>query len=86
MNYIQRRDGRTLETVDQFDTRKEARAMLAEYRQADPYASYYLSGRACKDWRDSEPPAPTFPTNGGTRKARNGGRRAPLDLSPRLNG
>lgn len=28
--YIQRRDGRNLETVDEFDTRKEARAMLRE--------------------------------------------------------
>lgn len=48
--YIQRKDGRQLETVDEFDTRKEARAMLAEYRMADPYAQYYLSSRPCKDW------------------------------------
>lgn len=51
MTYIQRKDGSDLETVDQFDTRKEARAMLAEYRMADPYASYYLSSRACKGWK-----------------------------------
>lgn len=48
--YIQRKDRRQLETVDEFDTRKEARAMLAEYRMADPYAHYYLSSRPCKDW------------------------------------
>lgn len=48
--YIQRKDGRQLETVDEFTTRKEARAMLIEYRMADPYAHYYLSSRPCKDW------------------------------------
>jgi hypothetical protein len=48
--YIQRRDGKQLETVDEFDTRKEARAMLAEYRMSDPSATYYLSSRPCKDW------------------------------------
>ncbi len=80
--YIQRKDGRDLETVDEFDTRKEARAMLAEYRMADPSAHHYLSRRPCKGWNDEPAPA-TFPTNGGTSKARNGGARAPLDLSPR---
>lgn len=48
--YIQRKDRRYLETVDEFTTRKEARAMLAEYRMADPSALYYLSSRPCKDW------------------------------------
>ncbi len=54
MNYVQRKDTQfgTLETVDEFETRKEARAMLDEYRLGDPYADYYLSSRACKDWRD----------------------------------
>ena len=50
--YIQRRDGNQLETVDEFDTRKEARAMLAEYRMADPTAHHYISTRCCKSWRD----------------------------------
>ena len=54
MTYIQRKDKYHLETVDQFETRKEAKAMLAEYRLADPYAHYYLSSRACKAWRDEE--------------------------------
>jgi len=54
MNYIQRKDGKHLETVDQFDTRKEACAMVKEYRMSDPSAYYYISKRACKDWRDAK--------------------------------
>lgn len=49
--YIQRKDARQLETVDEFTTWKEARAMLAEYRLADPAGIYYLSRRCCRDWR-----------------------------------
>lgn len=56
MRYIQRKDARYLETVDEFETRKEARAMLAEYQWSDPSASYYISSRACKDWRESKVP------------------------------
>jgi hypothetical protein len=42
-----------LETIDQFETRKEARLMPIEYRlSGDGY--YYLSGRACKHWRESK--------------------------------
>lgn len=52
MYYIQRRDSRQLETVDEFSTRKEARAMLAEYQLSDPSASYYISTRPCKTWKD----------------------------------
>lgn len=51
MTYIQRKGGGYLETVDEFETRKEARAMLIEYRLADPYGTYYLSSRACTEWR-----------------------------------
>lgn len=50
MIYIQRRDSRHLETVDEFETMKEARAMLAEYRLSDPSAYYYTSRRPCKAW------------------------------------
>ena len=50
MSYIQRKDENGIETVDEFDTRKEAIAMLAEYRFSDRFASYYISQRACKDW------------------------------------
>lgn len=49
--YMQRREGRDLETVDEFSTRKEARAMLTEYSLADRSGRYYLSTRPCKDWR-----------------------------------
>jgi len=50
MIYIQRKDAYGLETVDEFETRKEAREMLKEYQLSDNAASYYLSSRACKDW------------------------------------
>lgn len=53
MVYIQRKGQGYLETVDQFETRKEARAMLSEYRLSDPSAFYYLSSRACREWRES---------------------------------
>ena len=53
MKYIQRKDGKMLETVDEFETFKEAKAMLREYRLSDNSAEYYISSRACKDWRES---------------------------------
>jgi hypothetical protein len=53
MRYIQRRGNGYLETVDEFTTYKEARAMLAEYRMSDPSADYYISSRACKGWVQS---------------------------------
>ena len=52
MVYIQRKGNGYFETVDQFSTRKEARAMLAEYRMSDPTAHFYLSSRACKGWNE----------------------------------
>ncbi len=51
MIYIQRKDGNDLETVDEFETWKEARAMLAEYRMSDRTAIFYASRRACNHWR-----------------------------------
>lgn len=50
--YIQRRGDGYLETVDEFETMKEARAMHAEYRLSDPSAHFYTSRRPCKNWRD----------------------------------
>lgn len=50
--YIQRKQGRDIETIDEFSNRKDARAALAEYRIADPSADYYLSQRACKHWNN----------------------------------
>lgn len=54
MKYIQRKDGKDLETVDEFHTLKEARDMLKEYRMADTYAEYYISSRCCKHWDKGE--------------------------------
>ena len=51
MYYIQRKDNQGLETVDEFETSKEAREMVKEYRLSDPYASYYISSRCCKAWK-----------------------------------
>lgn len=50
MTYINRKDGKYTETVDEFETREEAQEMVVEYRMADPSAHYYLSSRATKDW------------------------------------
>lgn len=50
--YIQRKGDGYLETVDEFETYREGTAMLKEYRMSDPSAEYYLSQRACKDWRE----------------------------------
>jgi len=52
MIYIQRKDHdtRQLETVDEFNSRKEASEALKEYRQSDTSAHYYISSRPCKDW------------------------------------
>jgi hypothetical protein len=52
MVYIQRKGDGYLETVDEFETRKEARAMLVEYRMIDPYDHFYLSSRPCKAWKE----------------------------------
>jgi hypothetical protein len=52
MRYIQRKDQNGLETVDEFETVKEARAMVKEYRISDHSAQYYISSRACKHWRN----------------------------------
>lgn len=54
MKYIQRKDGKDLETVDEFETYKEAKDMVKEYRMADPSAIYYISSRACKHWNEEE--------------------------------
>lgn len=53
MTYVQRRGNGYLETVDEFTTKKEALAMLNEYRLSDPSATFYLSSRPCGNWRAS---------------------------------
>jgi len=50
MYYIQRKGQGQLETVDEFESRREALAMIAEYRLCDWSAVYYISTRACKAW------------------------------------
>lgn len=50
--YIQRHGQGCRETVDQFDTRKEALEMLREYALSDYSATYYISTRACKNWTE----------------------------------
>ncbi len=52
MIYIQFKYDGQLETVDQFETWKEARSMLREYRMLSG-GHYYLSTRACKAWREA---------------------------------
>ena len=51
--YIQRKDHRlkTVETVDEAETYKEANYLLGEYRLADTSAHYYISQRPCNDWK-----------------------------------
>ena len=48
--YIQLERNGQRETVDEFDAISEARAMLAEYRMADPSGRYWTSSRACRAW------------------------------------
>lgn len=53
MFYIQRKGQGYLETVSECKTRKQAREELREYQQSDPSADYYISTRACREWRES---------------------------------
>ncbi len=52
MTYINIRVGGKVETVDEFDTRKEASAMRKEYQISDMHHRYYLSERCTKEWRE----------------------------------
>ena len=52
MIYINRRGQGYTETVDEFETRKEAREMIIEYRMADPSARFWMSQRCCRDWAE----------------------------------
>lgn len=54
MTYINIKENGTTNTLDQFETYKEAKAMLKEYRLASGYYSAaYLSSRSTKEWRES---------------------------------
>lgn len=49
------RSGSNLETVDEFETRKEAVSMLTEYNMAAGIGwHYYLSTRPCRGWSKEE--------------------------------
>ena len=55
MKYIQRKDSYgNFETVDEFESNKEGKSMLKEYRLSDKSAYYYISKRCCKDWQEEE--------------------------------
>lgn len=50
--YINRNGQGYRETVDEFESGKEAFAMVKEYRISDPSAEYWVSSRCCKAWKD----------------------------------
>lgn len=51
LNYINMRQDGAVETVDQFETYKEAREMLAEYRMAFNWVPLWISSRSTAEWR-----------------------------------
>ena len=51
--FIQRKGQGYRETVDEFDTWKEAKKMVREYQMSDPCAEYYISSRPCREWKGS---------------------------------
>ena len=53
MKYINIKSRHGIETVDQFETLKECRKMLNEYRLSDTYNNYYISQRCTNEWRNS---------------------------------
>ena len=52
MKYINMKSVYGTETVDQFDTMKEAREMVKEYNMSDSQSNYYISSRCTKEWRE----------------------------------
>lgn len=52
MIYINIKNGKEIETVDEFKTYKEAKEMLKEYKLGDRYNYYYLSQKSTKEWRN----------------------------------
>ncbi len=53
MVYINIKEAGSVETLDEFETRKEAVAMLREYRIASSYyCAAYISSRCTKDWKN----------------------------------
>ena len=52
MLYINIKNDGQVETVDEFETRKEAREMRKEYQLSDSSNIYYISSRCTNDWRN----------------------------------
>ena len=52
MTYINIKNNNEVETVDEFETRKEALKMVREYNTSDSYNNYYVSSRCTKEWRN----------------------------------
>lgn len=50
--YINRIGNGYRETVDEFDSRREARKMVSEYTFGDPAGRYYVSTRCCANWKE----------------------------------
>jgi hypothetical protein len=50
--YINIKNSGKVETVDEFETSKEARKMRREYQLSDSSNLYYLSKRCTKEWRE----------------------------------
>ena len=50
MNYINLKTSGTVETIDEFETRKEANRMLIEYRVAFGPCDLYVSSRCDNTW------------------------------------
>jgi hypothetical protein len=53
MRYINIKTSYGVETIDQFETYKEALKMVKEYNLSDPYNYYYISQRCTKEWREA---------------------------------
>lgn len=52
--YINIKEAGQVETIDEFETFKEAREMLKEYKIASSwYGPAYLSQKSTKEWRNS---------------------------------
>ena len=49
--YINYKGGEGKETVDEFDSPKEAREAIKHYRQSDPAGEYWLSSKCCSNWK-----------------------------------
>ena len=41
-----------IETVDEFETHKETKKMIKEYRISHPTGYYYISSRSTNEWKN----------------------------------